>query len=283
MSAGTVPDEMVLWVDGQLVTRFDTVIRADDHALVGDGVFEAIKLTNGQPFALTRHLDRLVASAQPLGIPVDLTVVRRAVADILETPQAQVTPSWLRVTVTGGSAPMGTGGVGTVPTVVAAVAPITPWGPTANVVMLPWSRNEHGAIAGLKTISYAENVVGNRYARRNGADEGVFPNTAGNVCEGTGTNVWVVKEGVIRTPPLSAGCLNGVTRQLLLEWMPEIVEADIPLADLVDADEAFLTSTSRDVHPIATVNGRRLARVPGPLTQRALDTWARMAAAGIDP
>ena len=108
------------------------MLRPDDHCLVGDGVFEAIKVLDGRPFALSLHLRRLVASATPLGIDIDLDVVGAAVDELMTTEQARVSPSWLRITVTGGSSPMGTGAVGTRPTVVAAVAPMAPWGPTTE-------------------------------------------------------------------------------------------------------------------------------------------------------
>ena len=128
----------------------------------------------------------------------------------MQTPQARVSPSWLRITVTGGSAPMGTGSVGTRPTIVAAVAPMAAWGATTDVVIAPWLRNERAPSAGLKTISYADNVIAYRYAHRHHADEAVFANTQGQLCEGTGTNVAVAYDGRMVTPTLAAGCLPGV-------------------------------------------------------------------------
>lgn len=274
MGAALSTDEMVFWVNGQLVARTEHVLRPDDHALVGDGVFEAIKLLNGRPLAFERHLDRLAASAFPLDLPVDLAAVRKAVDEILTTEQARVSPSWLRITVTGGSAAMGTAGIGTSPTIIAAIAPMAAWGPAANVVIAPWTRNEGGATAGLKTISYAENVIATRYAHRNNADDAIFANTKGMLCEGTGTNVFVAVDGQLCTPSPASGSLAGVTQSLLLEWMPDIVVRDIPIAALAATEEAFLTSTSRDVHPIATVDGKKLPHAPGPLTQRAMKVWA---------
>ena len=278
----TAADEMVFWVNGQLVSRAEHVLRPDDHALVGDGVFEAIKLIGGKPLALTRHLDRLAASAVPLDLPVDLAAIRAAVTEILATEQAQVSPSWLRITVTGGSAAMGTAGIGTSPTIIVAIAPMAAWGPVSNVVIAPWTRNETGATAGLKTISYAENVIATRYAHRSHADDAIFANTKGMLCEGTGTNVFVAVDGQLCTPSPASGCLAGVTQRLLLDWMPEIVVRDVPIEALASADEAFLTSTSRDVHPIATVDGKPLAAAPGPLTLRAMEVWAQNFASEID-
>ncbi len=281
-ASGVALNEMVFWVNGQLVDRNELVLRPDDHALVGDGVFEAIKLIGGKPFAVTRHLERLAASAAPLDLPVDLSAVRAAVAEILTTEQAQVSPSWLRITVTGGSAAMGTAGIGTSPTIIAAIAPMAAWAPTSNVVIAPWTRNEGGATAGLKTISYAENVIATRYAHKAHADDAIFANTKGMLCEGTGSNVFVAVDGQLCTPSPASGCLAGVTQRLLLDWMPEIVVRDVPIGALAAADEAFLTSTSRDVHPIATVDGKPLKVAPGPLTRRAMEVWAANFASEID-
>jgi branched-chain amino acid aminotransferase len=272
----------VAWVDGRIVAG-EPAIRPDDRGLWGDGVFEALKVIDGVPFALQRHLDRLVASASPIGLTFDVDTVRAAVDGVLPSAAQFPSPCWLRVTVTAGPAKMAAGDRPTVPTIIAAVAPLAPWRPVTDVVVLPWRRNEHGALTGLKTISYLENGVGLRYARDRGADEGIFANTGFNLCEGTGTNVFVVHDGRLVTPPLSAGCLAGVTRALLLEWLPEIVEADLPIDVLSECEEAFVTSTSRDVHPIATIDGRRLADAPGALTREAMTVFAERAAADVDP
>jgi branched-chain amino acid aminotransferase len=273
---------IVAWVDGRIVAG-EPAIRADDRGLWGDGVFEALKVVDGVPFALRRHLDRLVASAGPIGLTFDIDAVRAAIDGVLARAARFPSPCWLRVTVTAGPAKMAAGDRPTAPTIIAAVAPMVPWRPVTDVVVLPWRRNEHGALTGLKTISYLENGVGLRYARDRQAEEGIFANTAGNLCEGTGTNVFVVHDGRLVTPPLSAGCLAGVTRALLLEWLPDIVEADLPIDVLAECDEAFVTSTSRDVHPIATIDGRALAGAPGPLTGQAMTAFAERAAANPDP
>jgi branched-chain amino acid aminotransferase len=272
----------IAWVDGRLVAG-EPAIRPDDRGLWGDGVFEALKVIDGVPFALRRHLDRLVASAGPIGLAFDVGAVRAAIDGVLPSATHFPSPCWLRVTVTAGPARMAAGDRPTAPTIIAAVAPMTPWRPVTDVVELPWRRNEHGALAGLKTISYLENGVGLRYARDRGAEEGIFANIAGNVCEGSGTNVFVVHDGRLVTPPLSAGCLAGVTRALLLEWLPDIVEDDLPVDVLAECDEAFVTSTSRDVHPIATIDGRLLADAPGALTRRAMTVFAERAATNADP
>jgi branched-chain amino acid aminotransferase len=150
------------------------------------------------------------------------------------------------------------------------------------VVVVPWPRNELGALAGLKTTSYGENVRALAYANQHGGSEAIFANTAGNLCEGTGTNVFVVSGGRLITPPLSAGCLAGVTRALVIEWVGA-AEDDLPGDALSNAEEAFLTGTTRDVQPIRLVNGVKLPAVPGPITRKAAEVFAMRAADSPDP
>ena len=146
---------------------------------------------------------------------------------------------------------------------------------------MPWTRNERSAVAGLKTTSYAENVVALARAKEQGASEALFANTGGRLCEGTGCNVFVVLDGIVLTPPLACGCLAGITRGLVLEWCgPE--ETDLPLDVLERADEVFLTSTTRDVQAVHAVDERQLA-APGPVTARIAGEFARRAAADQEP
>ena len=112
-------------------------------------------------------------------------------------------------------------------------------------------------MAGIKTTSYAENVKALAYAKERGCTEAIFATTTGLLCEGTGSNVFVGIDGRLLTPPLSSGCLAGVTRDLVLE-VTDAVEEDIPMAAFRDADEVFLTSTGRDVQPVHRVDDRAL-------------------------
>jgi branched-chain amino acid aminotransferase len=162
-------------------------------------------------------------------------------------------------------------------------APATEWPAAATVVTVPWPRNERGALAGLKTTSYADNVIAYRYAQERGADEAIFGNTRDNLCEGTGTNVFVVVDGRVVTPPLSAGCLGGVTRELLLELDLAIEEADLPLTALASVEEAFLTSSTRDVQPIAVIDGRTLTQCVGAGTAAVRDAFAALQNRTFDP
>ena len=207
------------WVNGKVLDDpTGPAVAVSDHGLtVGDGVFEAIKAVEGRPFALGRHLERLEASAEGLGLPApNLQEVRRGVAAVLLGTSDPL--SRIRITYTAGPAPLGSGRSDGEPTLIVVAAPLDEAAESSRVATVPWPRNERGALAGLKTTSYAENVVMLAYAKARGAGEAVMANLAGHLCEGTGTNVFYVVDGELRTPSLESGCLAGVTRALVLEW-----------------------------------------------------------------
>jgi branched-chain amino acid aminotransferase len=275
---------MRAWIDGDLLADpTQGAVAVTDHGFtVGDGVFEAVKTLDGVPFALTRHLARLERSAAGLGLPApDLDDVRRGVAAVLDGADGDPIGR-LRITWTAGPHPMGSGRGGGPATLVVAYSAIDHAPPETAVVTVPWTRNENGATAGLKTTSYAENVIALAHAKERGGTEAVFANTAGNLCEGTGSNVFYVLDGELRTPSLASGCLAGITRELVLEWCGA-VEVDEPLADVhARASEVFLVSTTRDVQAVARWDDRDLP-APGPVTRRCAETWAAREAETMDP
>jgi branched-chain amino acid aminotransferase len=262
----------VLWLDGQLVPADEAGVSPFDHGLlVGDGVFETLRVYGGVPFAWSRHHQRLVRSAGGLGLTAPGSHdLRAAVDDVLGTNG--VTEGRVRLTITGGPSPLGSERGDGPPTVIVMSAPATPWPATVDVVIVPWSRNERGAVAGLKTTSYAENVRALAYAREHDAGEAIFLNTRGEICEATGSNVFVIRDGVVLTPPDDSGCLLGVTRALVLELCAEhgmpVEEVALGPSVLADADEAFLTSSTREVQSIGRVDGRALPAAPGPTSDK---------------
>lgn len=273
---------MRTWLNGGLLEDSEApVLPVTDHGFtVGDGVFETVKVVAGEPFALTRHLDRLQASAAGLGLPaLDLDEVRRGVAAVLAPEHLAL--GRLRITVTAGPGPLGSGRGEGEPTVVVVAVRMEPGESSTAVVTVPWVRNERSAVAGLKTTSYAENVVALAKAREQGASEAIFGNTRGLLCEGTGSNVFYVVDGELRTPTLASGCLAGITRALLLEWT-DAAEVDEPLDVLQRADEVFLASTTRDAQAVHRIDGRTLA-VPGPVTRQVQAIWATREAENPDP
>ncbi|MFE9425423.1 aminotransferase class IV [Kitasatospora sp. NPDC006697] len=273
---------MMIWLNGELVEQHRAEVSALDHGLtVGDGVFETVKTVQGEPFALTRHLDRLTRSATGLGLPApDLEQVRKGCEAV--TAANPMPLGRLRITYTGGIGPLGSDRLDSPPTLVIALGAATPRPETTAVATVEWTRNERAATAGLKTTSYAENVIALAHAHRQGASEALFPNTLGRLCEGTGSNVFVVLDGKLLTPPLSAGCLAGVTRALVLDWC-DGEEADLPMDVLQRAEEVFLTSTLRDVQAVSRVDQRVLDDAPGPVTARAMAAFTARSAADPDP
>jgi len=274
---------VTVWINGQLFPDDTAGISIFDHGLVvGDGVFETVKVTYGVPFALTRHLARLRASAEGLGLATpDTDQITAAVLALLEESgwpeQARV-----RITVTAGLSALGSERGESPLTVIVALGTLTERGQYCDVVTVPWPRNERSALSGLKTTSYAENVLALSYARDRGGGEAIFGNTAGNLCEGTGSNVFVVAGGRLITPPLSSGCLAGVTRGLVIEWVGAD-EEDLPIGALAAAEEAFLTGTTRDVQPIRSVDGTMLPAAPGPVTRKVADSFMARSAEVADP
>ncbi|MFM7070092.1 MAG: aminotransferase class IV [Actinomycetes bacterium] len=278
----------VVWLNDRIVDPDAASVHWSDHGLtVGDGVFETLKVVDGTPFALRRHLDRLRHSASGLGVtpPGDdqLRAAVDAVAQLLEAPLAR-----LRITVTGGPGPMGSSRGSDGPTLLVTAQPIPQpdGGPTA-VITVPFTRNPTSAVAGLKTTSYAENVVALARAEAASASEALLANTRGELCEGTGSNVFVGVGGQLLTPGLDSGCLAGITRELVLEALAaagtEVVVTTLQFGVLQEADEVFLTSSTRDVQSVRSVDGVALPSYPGPLTVLAARVFAATYEHRVDP
>jgi branched-chain amino acid aminotransferase len=279
-----------VWVDGELGDAASARVHAVDHGMtVGDGVFETCKVLDGVPFALTRHLARLARSAAALGLSMpDDDELRRAVRETLAAHEKAEGPlgfGRLRITLTGGAGPLGSDRAPGVRTLVVAAAPATPWPGRIAVATVPWTRNERSAVAGAKTTSYAENVVALEHAHARGAHEAIFGNTRGELCEGTGSNIFVAVDGALVTPPLDSGCLAGITRELLLEWAAKeglpVEERALPLDVLDAAEDVVLTSSTRDIQRVSVVDGRELRG--GETGTAAVELFARRAADGMDP
>ena len=270
---------MRIWLNGALLDDEATVSPLDHGLTTGDGVFETIKVENGRPFAVRRHLERLVRSAVGLGLPApDVAAIETGIEAVVE-PGMQF--ARLRITYTGGVSPLSSDRGTSGPTILIATQEIERPSATSAIVTVPWVRNERSAVAGLKTTSYAENVRALAYAKERGGSEAIFANTIGNLAEGTGANIFCVYDGELVTPTLDSGALAGVTRGLILEWFGG-VERDVPLEQLSQAEEIFLTSTTRDVQGIHRVDDRELP-APGMITAQVAKIFAERSAAEPNP
>ena len=278
-----------VWVDGALRDEAEACVSPFDHGLLtGDGVFETLRVYRGEPYCWTRHYERLARSASGMGLAIPPSAgLRRAALDVIDANR--LTDARLRITLTGGPSPLGSERGRVTPTLILAASELPPPGPAPpiEVITVPWPRNERGALAGLKTISYGENVRALAAAKEAGAGEAIFPNTRGELCEGTGTNVFVVAAGVLRTPPEESGCLLGVTRALILELAGRLSiqaeEVTLPMTAVATADEAFISSSTRELQSISAVDGNRLPVAPGSVTTLLADAFRRMVAEDLDP
>ena len=256
-----------VWINNLLLTEDEVRISPFDHGLLtGDGVFETMVAHDAVPFAFTRHYQRLEKSASRFGLNLPgIEILRQACIDVADANGLD--SARIRITVTGGAAPLGSEKGDAPETVIVAAGELPQQPDVTQIVTVPYTRNENGALSGLKTTSYGENVVALAHARANGAREAIFGNVAGNLCEGTGSNIFIIMDGELITPPLTSGCLPGVTRALVLELCAaeniHVVEVDTSLSELQKVDAAFLTSTLRGVQPVDTVDGVKLREVGG--------------------
>jgi len=244
---------MLAILDGTIMEASEARIPVtDDGFLRGDGVFEVIRLYGGRPFALDDHFARIGRSAGNLRLPIDVERVRGDVETLLEAND--VGDAALRVVLTRGGHRLG---------IVEALKPLPETLAVATIEYAPTR-----VLDGVKSLSYAANVLARRIAQEQGADEALLVTPHGRVLEGpTCTFVCSLDGETLVTPPLSEHILDSITRRRLLA-VCEIEEAIVARDDLARVREAFMASTLREVHPIHSIDGAQLGE-PGALTQDA--------------
>ena len=269
---------LALAVGGRgVVDPAEPVLRADDEALLrGRGAFETIRVYGGVPFRLPEHLERLARSAERIGLPdVNQMELRELASQAIEAAGEQDVVLRLFWTPT--------------PTALALVSEIAGHYDALRargqrLISLRGVRaDEPWLLPGVKSTSYAVNMAAEAEARRRGADDAVFVDHAGIVLEGPTTNVWWRRGSTLFTPALDLGILAGVTRatalELAVELGYEVAEGAYPLADLASADEAFTTSSIREVMPVTELDGAPIAR--GPAADELQDALRRAAGATL--
>jgi branched-chain amino acid aminotransferase len=270
-----------IWLNGTLVDGESGCVSPADHGLlVGDGVFETLRCYRGKPFALGDHLERLEAGARALWLePPPRSVLTDAAHAVLEANG--LGEARMRITLTSGAGPPGLARGERQPTVIVAAFGLTPWPPTATAAVSRWRRDSEDPLAGVKTVSLVGSVMALAEARASGADEAIVLNRRGELCEATTANVFVVRGGRVETPSLASGCLAGITRERVLAL--GATEADLPAAVLEEADELFLTSSTREIQPLVAVDGRPVGDgSAGPVTGRLAEAYAELVLAQLD-
>ena len=246
-------------VDGRVGPTAEAVVPLKDDGLYrGDGAFEVVRLYGGRPFALGEHIDRLGQSATAIELEFDRTALEGEIDGLL----AEFGPrdALLRLVVTRGGRR------------IAVTEPLPDYGDAARVATVSYAPSL--ILNGVKSLSYAGNMQATRIARARGADEAVLVHPDGTVLEPpTSTIFWVSAQGGLRTSALEAGVLRSITRARVVEAL-DVEEGHWPVEDLRGAREAFLASTTREIQPIAEIDGRAPAEVAGPRTTEASEAFA---------
>jgi branched-chain amino acid aminotransferase len=250
---------MLASLDGAIGPLAETRIPVTDEGLLrGDGGFEVARLYGGRPFAMEDHYARLQRTCNGLRLEFDLTALRAEVDALLE--EAGPVEGLLRIVLTRGGRRL------------AMIEPLPPRLAAARVMTVTYTPNR--VLDGLKTLSYAANMLAGRLAKEQGYDEALFVTPHGRVLEGpTWTFFWVAG-GRLLTPPLEDRILTSITRdRVIAECGAQ--EAVCTLDDVRTAEEAFIASSVREVMPIAAVDDVQLPAAPGPVTQAAREALAR--------
>jgi len=275
-------------IDGTIVDPDEARVPVLDRGfLYGDSVFEVYRTYGGVPFAERSHLERLRRSADRLMIPIPWSLEQLS-REVRATIDAAGPGEWyVRVVVTRGTGPL-TYDPTTAdsPLRVVIVAPITPYPAElyergAAVVLLEASRpTDDDRAAGAKASNYLANLLAVHEAKQKGAQEAIVLGRRGQLLEGASSNIFIVKDGVVRTPKPQPGILIGITRATVLEVCEaeglRVEEIEIRPRDLYEADEAFITSSIREVMPVVRADGKPIGPgEPGPVTRRLREGYAK--------
>jgi branched-chain amino acid aminotransferase len=236
-------------LDGAVMPAADALIPATDEGLLrGDGAFEVLRLYDGRPYALEQHLQRLARSAQNLRLPIDLDAVRGDVARLLAAAAGAPEPGALRIVLTRGGRRL------------ALIEELPEHAPAIRLATVTYAPVR--LLDGIKSLSYAANMLATRLAQEQGADEALLVTPHGRVLEAPTSSIFWVAAGAVFTPPLSDHILASITRSVTIE-LAAAQERSCTLDDLLAADEAFLVSTTRELQPVASVDGRAIGPAAG--------------------
>ena len=272
-----------IWMNGRITDAAEARVSIFDHGLLyGDGVFEGIRFYEGRSFRLEAHMARLERSAA--AIALDLPYSRDALRTAIEAVVARTSApdGYLRLLVTRGEGDLGLDPRSCKrPTTIVVAAPLRVFddaGAGVSVIVASTRQAPADVVdARIKSLNYLNRLLARLEAVRAGADEAFMLNARGHVAEGTTDNVFLVRDGVLLTPPASDGALEGITREAVLALATELGiparEASLGTYDLRAADEAFLVGTGAGLVAIRSIDGRPIASCPGPVFERIRDAF----------
>ncbi len=282
---------MKIYLNGKLVPERQAKVSVFDHGLLyGDGVFEGIRSYNGRVFKLDEHIERLYRSAKSIGLTIPMTRQGMAAA-VVRTCKANKTMSgYVRLVVT-----RGVGTLGLNPylckkpqiIIIAANIQLYPkklYDEGLKIVTVGTMRNHPEALnPGIKSLNYLNNILAKIEALNSGVMEAVMLNHIGSVAEATGDNIFIVRGSKLLTPPISAGILEGITRNVVMglacEQGMDVRETTLSRCDLYTADEVFLTGTAAEVIGVVDIDARQIGDgKPGPVTRSLTKSFRRLAA-----
>jgi len=287
---------MRIFIDGNYYSEQDAKVSVFDHGLLyGDGIFEGIRIYHGRIFKLKEHIDRLFCSAKAILLNMPMTheeVVRATVATCREN---NLRDGYIRLLVT-----RGVGNLGLNPNncrkpsviIIADKIQLYPkeyYDNGLQIVTVPTTRNLHSALnPAIKSLNYLNNILAKIEANNAGCEEAIMLNSEGFVAECTGDNVFIIRNGEMFTPPLSAGALYGITRGTVMDLARQAgikaTEPNLTRYDLFNADECFLTGTGAEIIPVVKIDGRVIGDgKPGRITRMLEESYHSLTKVSGEP
>ncbi|WCJ60334.1 branched-chain-amino-acid transaminase [Fontisphaera persica] len=287
---------MKVYIDGKYYSEKDAKISVFDHGLLyGDGVFEGIRAYHGRVFKLKEHIERLYWSAKAILLDIPLTPAEMTEAVLATCRKNNCRDGYIRLVVTRG---VGTLGLNPNrckrPSVIIIAGKIQLYPPELYeegmaIVTVPTTRNLVNAVnPAIKSLNYLNNILAKIEANNAGVEEAIMLNQEGFVAECTGDNIFIVRQGHLYTPPLSAGALYGITRNTVLDLARErglpTSEINLTRYDLYIADECFLTGTGAEIIPVTRIDGRVIGQgKPGPVTRDLIQRYHALTRVSGEP
>ncbi len=287
---------MKVYIDGKYVEEKDAKVSVFDHGLLyGDGVFEGIRAYHGRVFRLKEHIDRLFYSAKAILLELPMSHAELMQATVETCRKNNLRDGYIRLVVTRGVGTLGLNPNRCKKPSVIIIAdkiqlyPQELYERGLDIVTVPTTRNLHSALnPAIKSLNYLNNILAKIEANNAGVEEAIMLNAEGFVAECTGDNVFIVKNGALFTPPLSAGALYGITRQAVIELAVQaglkVSEPNLTRYDLFNADECFITGTAAEIVPVVKIDGRFIGNgKPGATTRRLEEDYHALTKVSGEP